>query len=425
MKNNKSKLSLACAICITSNSQALTIEWSENSNPSIPFPASLTVNNTAFNVNTEFRIINSGGIAGGGHKSIVDGARPETIQWNFDDTSGEMISVSGTDVVAGAAFYQPQNAGVTASGDGLFLNEFFLGATFGFLAPFQGSDAANLHGAATLSRTDMADGPLVINFPVLEAHWNQGAITAGSASNGVNLNCMVQSGVVECTGEHMIMSQEDVLGFAGQWIQFDLKGKLVGANTGPRVDVKLNIQGGNVQECSGSGGNKLNLTANLSLFNMAEVSSIEWFLNNKPIGTGETITSFAPLGVNLLDVVATLVTGQSDKDTKQLTVRDMIAPELSVGFIDEQSGELITSVVGNSTEQVAIQMEASDICDPNPTVSTGSLTPVHSVKSGDTFKVKGEKGTAKIPTSSLRLSGSAVDASGNHSQGNAILTITE
>ena len=247
--NTKSILTFLMLIAGCVNiSHALEIQWTENTLPTNPFPSSDHLNTAPFTAGNEFRMILNGATTGGGEKSVVDGTATTPLTWVFDDITGELIAVQGSDTLPAATDAQPSNPGIGTSGAGLFLNAPFLipspAGDFGFLAPFVGSAAGDFHGVATISRTDLStNGSFVINIPVMELHWANLLATPGSAGSGVNFNCLVTNGNVFCTADYQIMTAEDAIGFAGQWLQFDLKGITQGAQ-GPFVLASLDVIGG-------------------------------------------------------------------------------------------------------------------------------------------------------------------------------------
>ncbi len=57
-------------------------------------------NSTGSQLNPDFRVINSGSVAGGGEKQTSPG-----VSWVFDDGAGILTSVSGSDVTTGCTNY--------------------------------------------------------------------------------------------------------------------------------------------------------------------------------------------------------------------------------------------------------------------------------------------------------------------------------
>ena len=226
---NKSlvKVAIATALGLSATAaSAVTITFGTNNEVgNVAFPAADPVNASAFGTlpgapNPDFRVMNGGTASGGGEKQIGT-----TASWTFDDTTGLLTSVAGTQVTPGAAVYGT-NGGVTSAapgGDiGLFNNALFLGAPFGFLAPTVGSAAGTAYGAGSIS-IDGGGDLFTLSFPVLEAQWNGAAFTIGLNSGGITFNCGgLLSANQWCQGEEQIAFLDDSLGFAGQYTQWEL-----------------------------------------------------------------------------------------------------------------------------------------------------------------------------------------------------------
>ena len=192
----------------------------------------------------------------------------------------------------------------------------------------------------------------------------------------------------------------------------------------PGVSVSISVQDGEVQECSEHGGSPVTFTADVSLFNGGELSTLEWVFDAEliSIGTDFSVTTFASLGSHLMEVTATLVTGHTGSDSQAVAIQDTQAPDLTVGFVDTRSQEPIVEIADSKTHFVEVQMLAEDVCDPAPVVN-GNVVPVFPVKNADVIKVRGEKGQINMPATALNLSGTAIDASGRTKNGNATLHI--
>lgn len=216
---------LLVSLCLTSGvTQAVTITWSDNLSPGDPFPAALPVNNAAFSASSEFRIFGDGA-ATGGEQSLVNGAATTSLSWEFDDITGELLTVSGSDVTPGGTD-MPAIPGLGVPGVGLFLNGALLGQSFGFLAPTLGSAAGNFYGVATISRTDLEiDGAFTIHFPVLELQWANTVSVPGAALGGVDFICLTTSGSQHCTAEYLGQAAEATTGLIpGKYLQWELAG---------------------------------------------------------------------------------------------------------------------------------------------------------------------------------------------------------
>jgi len=117
----------------------------------------------------EFRFINNGLVAGNGEYSLVDGGSATPLAWVFDDVTGELLSVAGSDLTPGDNGLPNNNGALAISDVGLFKNIAYFGTAMGFLAPTLGGAAGNAYGVATINRTDLQnDGAFTIHFPGIE-----------------------------------------------------------------------------------------------------------------------------------------------------------------------------------------------------------------------------------------------------------------
>lgn len=134
----------------------------------------------------EFRMCDPAGNLGGGIPSKKDSING-TETWSFDSASGEMTGVTNTITTGGIsgsvlAYIDSGYIGPTADRDGgLAIDQGagFFGNTFGFLAPFVGSDTVTAgsphandagYGVTTIS-FDVVNDEISVFFPVLESQW--------------------------------------------------------------------------------------------------------------------------------------------------------------------------------------------------------------------------------------------------------------
>lgn len=236
-----------------------TLTFTDNSNPSVPFPATGSVGTVPLDVDTEFRVVAANDtISGFGNKSITSVTTP--ITWEFADDVN-LTAVTGSDMTLGtdgsgniAAAKVCTTPGVPpgipagpvvsptepSGGIGLFLSAPFFGAPFGFVAPIVGSNAANLYGSATIS-VDVNAATIQVNIPVAEAQWSNAYFLLGREDDGVNgtgINFIgTLSNIVldspspgnatfdfRMTANHIIQPCEDTAGFAGQTTQWEVVG---------------------------------------------------------------------------------------------------------------------------------------------------------------------------------------------------------
>lgn len=236
MKKSLISLAIVAGLGLAGTAQAVTLTFNTNlEGDNGNFPAIIAANNAPFGslagvLDPDFRVMNAGAVSGGGEKQIAPG-----VSWTFDDVSGNLTSVAGSDLTPGCTYYCTTNGGTTSAlpggGTGLLKAAPFLGKPFGFLAPTVGSAAATAYGVGTVTGDTGGNGAFTISFPVLEAQWSGGIFTIGLTSNGRGgtgntLDCTSVAGSFLCQGSTIIDSADDTLGFAGQEVQFMLTGTM-------------------------------------------------------------------------------------------------------------------------------------------------------------------------------------------------------
>jgi len=195
--------------------------------------------------------------------------------------------------------------------------------------------------------------------------------------------------------------------------------EFVSEPAGPGVRLVLSVDGGNVQECTTYEGTEVTINAMPELFGGAVLDSISWTIDGADAGTGATINVILSLGDHEVDAVATITTGETGYASTIVTVRDITRPDLQISFINKQGQEVDVAGPG----PVEISMTATDICDPEPIISSGTATPTFGVNNGDVLFINKSKGNLKLPTTSLRVDATATDSSGNASSSSAVLAI--
>ncbi|VAW68720.1 hypothetical protein MNBD_GAMMA09-1864 [hydrothermal vent metagenome] len=182
--------------------------------------------------------------------------------------------------------------------------------------------------------------------------------------------------------------------------------------------VFITIDGGNMQECIETGGS--NIVANVRAILPAgdTVSSIEWSLDNRVISNTLSIQQFVSLGTHVLSVRLITANGLKVSDAENLNIVDTQPPSVFAAFIDKETATEISQV--SNENKVIIRAEAVDVCS----VDTGVTAVVGApVENGQKIKVSQENGKVKLNTSSLQLTVSAADASGNTATEQANLVI--
>jgi len=187
----------------------------------------------------------------------------------------------------------------------------------------------------------------------------------------------------------------------------------------PEVKVRVSVAGGTFQECDEVGGRTVTATANVTLVGGAQLSEVQWAVDGNPEGSGTSLTTFLGVGPHTIEATAIPVTGVSNTALAKVSVVDTLAPVVDASFVDHRSGEVVTEAANGKVE---VRYSATDACDPNPTVEA-VVVPVFAVADGQVLKVRGEHQQVRLPTSSLNLTVTAIDATGNRASSAAVLHV--
>jgi hypothetical protein len=209
----------------------------------------------------------------------------------------------------------------------------------------------------------------------------------------------------------------DPSGFGG----VGFKVHLVQGEDSPAINVLINVEGGGIQECTETGGNHINISADIDLRNGAVLDSVEWTVDGQPAGSAASISQFLVPGTHSVSVKVTGVSGAEASAAIDVVVEDTVAPAINAAFIDTRSGEVISSIETRNTSYVGVSMDASDVCDAAPSITGFGGFPV---ADGDLLKIQGNLDKVELTTSTIRLQARAVDASGNASEEVRNLLIT-
>ncbi len=186
--------------------------------------------------------------------------------------------------------------------------------------------------------------------------------------------------------------------------------------------IAINVHGDSPQECTTSGGSNVSLSANVTLPPGDNVASIDWTLDGEPVGSGDSIDLFMPLGQHTVKAIA--VTGHSGSfvGSAAIEIVDTTAPSVSVGFVDRRSGETIDQIDRSCKQWVVVSYETTDICDSAPVATAVLGIPV---ENGDKLKIKGKRNALTLDANDISLSVTATDALGNVAHAEATLLITD
>jgi len=235
------------------------------------------------------------------------------------------------------------------------------------------------------------------------------------------------SATVTCGGSASLCSVNDAyqidytstVGYPFTGLRYQLH--LENIENTPSLNVSLSIQGGTTQECSSTGGHDVSATASVNLINGAQLNDIQWTLDGQNVGTGTSFSQFLSLGSHNISVTATSVTGLQDTESANIIITDDTPPVMNASFIDSRTGAEISSIDTKNTSFVGVKLNATDICDSNPSTSgVGGFT----LTDGDTLKIQGNLDKVELTTSTLQMSATATDSSGNRTGIQKMLNIT-
>jgi len=133
------------------------------------------------------------------------------------------------------------------------------------------------------------------------------------------------------------------------------------------ANIELAVQGGNIQECSTSGGSNVTINTDVFVDVSDSISSISWAVDGNAAGYGEMLSTFLALGEH--EVMATVLTTSGGEATSSVTINvvDTIAPVItSVGFINRFTGLPATTLEQYNLLEVGIQVD--EVCDPSPVI---------------------------------------------------------
>lgn len=180
---------------------------------------------------------------------------------------------------------------------------------------------------------------------------------------------------------------------------------------GPNVFLTLEVAGGHVHECTADSRAEVTVNAVPALVGGAVLESISWTVDGEDAGTGFSISESLSLGSHHIAATALTTTGQSDIEIVGVQVRDTTRPVVNVAFIDGQGNEVESAGPG----QVEISIKATDTCDPNPVITSGTAKKSTLVSDGDIMMITGNLDNLKLPTTAINVTATAKDASGNFS----------
>ncbi len=188
-------------------------------------------------------------------------------------------------------------------------------------------------------------------------------------------------------------------------------------------NVSIDVVGGNSQECQPSGGNDVTFNANYELIGNATSVTVDWIVDNSYIGSGDSITTFLPLGSH--HVSANIIPNTGSPKTATAPVVSIVDTQRpSVVAMFKLNGVPVTSIPAATMSDVEVSVDATDVCDPSPVPSPEiTLTQVHMISNGGVLPIQATGDRVELATTQIKMIGSASDASGNTQSATAVLNI--
>ncbi len=279
-----------------------------------------------------------------------------------------------------------------------------------------------MHQTASVPVTDNGDGTL--NFTGWGVTWN-GIPNIPLGGDPANFADDTGRAIISCIDVACAKSTIDYTAHIPNGDPSSFGSVLYGLHleTGtvaPSASISINVSGGSKQECSVIGGSNVTISSTITVPNGDAVSSITWSIDGTIAGNGETIDIFIDLGSHIVNADITTANGLTATTVTNVVVQDTTAPVVGAAFLDNKYRTAITQI--SHRGRIKIQAEATDICDPEPTVEAmlGAAT-----EDGNTIRVSKRHGRISLEAESLELSVRASDASGNTASANSNLVITE
>ncbi len=289
-------------------------------------------------------------------------------------------------------------------------------------APWCFFGSTGMHQTASVPVIDNGDGTL--NFTGWGVTWN-GIPNIPLGGDPANFADDMGRAIISCIDTACTESSIDYTahipngdpsGFGGVYYGLHLE-TLTAA---PGASISINISGGSTQECSVAGGSNVSISSTITVPNGDVVSSIAWSIDGTIVGNGEIIDIFIDLGSHVVNADITTANGLTATAVTNVVVQDTTGPVVSAAFLDNKHRTAITQI--SHRGRIEIQAEATDICDPEPTIEAmlGAAT-----EDGNTIRVSKRHGRINLEAESLDLSVRASDASGNTASASSTLVITE
>ena len=133
--------------------------------------------------------------------------------------------------------------------------------------------------------------------------------------------------------------------------------------------------------------------------------TIEWFVDDVFVGSGESIDTFVPLSTHRITVIVTTTEAESLTGLSQIEIVDTTKPEITL-LLAGPNGQPATS----RTRNITVHFDALDLCDPAPlTMATGGAQ----IVDGETIRIRPNNGSITVPGDNFTVTVTATDGSDN------------
>ncbi|MCH7228689.1 choice-of-anchor Q domain-containing protein [Haloferula sp. A504] len=175
--------------------------------------------------------------------------------------------------------------------------------------------------------------------------------------------------------------------------------------------VGLVIEGGTVHECNTTGGAIVSVSAPTVPEDLA-LESLRIFVNDQQVAAASPAEIFLPLGLNQVRVEAVTDGDELLERSGSVDVIDTTPPVIEAWFEDGRTGRRVETIETQLLESLVVRIEAEDICDPEPVVTSVLGTPV---EDGKQIDFRSEDRKIVVDADTLTLTVSARDGRGNTS----------
>ena len=184
----------------------------------------------------------------------------------------------------------------------------------------------------------------------------------------------------------------------------------------------ISVVGGISQECNELFGATVEVSASVPrLPDDDSIVSTEWFIDAAPAAFGNQAELFISLGSHVIGVRQVTQNGLLLEGSTSVEVRDTIAPVIRNVVLDPD-GKPFSTPLRPGMQSIVAAYSAADVCDPQPVVEAVAGVPI---SADEAIKINASIGAIIINGTFVRISVTAVDASGNASISEISMPVSE